>query len=98
MMAVISFFSDSHFMASANATTPTDQLRRGRTAWKATCTSDSPGARDKTRPGMEENMSHLNRLLTSWIVPLCLTLAPAATIAQTLGSPEHFTAAAINMN
>jgi hypothetical protein len=70
----------------------------GSTTWKAPCTSDCPGARVKTRPGMEEDMSHMNRLLTSWIVPLCLTLAPAAAIAQTLGSPEHFTAAAINMN
>ena len=45
-----------------------------------------------------EQMPHLNRLLKSWIAPLCLALAPAAALAQTLGSPEHFTAAAINMN
>jgi len=75
----------------------TDQLGHDSTAWKAPCTR-IVRARAMARPGMEENMSHLNRLLTRWIVPLCLTLTPAAAVAQTLGSPEHFTAAAINMN
>src|SRR5215831_12991907 len=90
MIAVMSFFRMSHFMASANATTPTDQLCHDSTAWKAPC-SRIVRARAIARPGMEENMSHLNRLMKRWIVPVCLTLTPAAAVAQTLGSPEHFT-------
>jgi hypothetical protein len=43
-------------------------------------------------------MTHVNRPLTSWVASLCVAFASIAASAQTLGSPEHFTAAAINMN
>src|SRR5262245_3262314 len=59
---------------------------------------DSWARATEAPPGMEEDMSHINRRLKSWIVPLCVTLASAVTLAQTLGSPEHFSAAAIDMN
>jgi hypothetical protein len=49
-------------------------------------------------PGMEEDMSHINRSMKSWIVSCGVALASAAALAQTLGAPEHFTAAAIDMN
>ena len=50
------------------------------------------------RAGMEEDMSPENRSLTSYIVSLSVALASITVFAQTLGSPERFTAAAINMN
>jgi hypothetical protein len=42
-------------------------------------------------------MSHQQRLAGAAIVT-CLVLLPVVTHTQTNGSPEHFTAAAINMN
>jgi hypothetical protein len=49
-------------------------------------------------PGMEEDMSLQNRRLRSCFVSCSVALASTALLAQTLGSPERFTAAAINMN
>src|SRR5262249_27965478 len=96
MMAVISFFNDSHFMASANATTRADE--RLSTAARPGVRLAPQIVRAATRPGMEEDMSPENRSLTSYIVSLGVVLASIAVFAQTLGSPERFTAAAINMN
>ena len=60
--------------------------------------SESSGPPLDVRPGMEEDMSLKNRSLTSSIVSLSVALVSTAVFAQTLGSPERFTAAAINMN
>src|SRR5262249_10044756 len=75
-----------------------DQLLPDRsTTWSALC-SDELRAGADARPGTEEDMSHLNRSVKRWIVSLCIAVAPAAALAQTLGSREHFTAAAIDTN
>ena len=47
---------------------------------------------------MEEDMSLQNHRLRNCLVSLSVALASTALLAQTLGSPERFTAAAINMN
>src|SRR5215470_1038 len=46
MMAVMSFFNASHFMANANATTRIDQLLLDSATWSVPCTTGFPGARD----------------------------------------------------
>ena len=57
-----------------------------------------PGARDVGAARNGRGHVDINRRLKSWIVSLCVALASAAALAQTLGSPEHFSAAAIDMN
>src|SRR5215467_7811579 len=56
MTAVMSFFRMSHFMASANATTPTDQLCHDSTAWKAPCT---PIVRARSTRGAWNGREHV---------------------------------------
>jgi len=86
-------------MASANAITRIDQLLHGSSAFlECGLHHISVGRAMKCAARNGRDMLHLNRPLKSCIVSLCVAFASAAALAQTLGSPEHFTAAAIDMN